>query len=132
MLENSRDHKAPQIICCDPEPDSRRRLTEKLTSFGYPVLATGNPQIAAGLLQEGPAGALVIVMDRVKLTMVSVLVEARRSRPELPIVLILNEGGRSQIPPGLADVVLIDPTDGKLREAVKAFVGVRSSLLTAC
>ena len=135
MLDNtsSSADRTAQIICCDAEPDSRQKLTEKLTAFGYSVLATGNPQIASGLLHEKPVGALVVSMDRVKLSLVSVVVDARRTRPRLPIVVILAAGTRDQIPPGLADIVLVNPTDSKLRSSLNAFVeNNKRTLAAAC
>ncbi|MBI4534015.1 MAG: hypothetical protein HY711_08700 [Candidatus Melainabacteria bacterium] len=132
MLESISENPLTQLICCDAQPDSRRKLTEKLIGFGYPVLATGNPQIASGLIQEQGFGALVVSMEKMKLSMISVVVDARRVRPNLPIVIIFNEAGTEAIPPGLADLVLVKPTDRKLKESLRAFTEKRTAIPLAC
>lgn len=132
MFEPISGNSLTQLICCDAEPDSRRKLTEKLIGFGYPVLATGNPQIASGLIQEQGFGALVVSMEKMKLSMISVVVDARRMRPNLPILVIFNEAGREAIPPGLADVVLVKPSDRKLKESLRAFTERRRTMTLPC
>jgi CheY-like chemotaxis protein len=121
-----------QLLFCDAEPDSRCRLAEKLNGFGFTVLATGNPQIASGLLQERSFAALLVSMDKMRLAMVPVIVDARRCRPDLPIVVILSESGRETIPPGLADLVLVNPSDRKLRDSLRVFADRREPMPVAC
>ena len=132
MFEDNQCDSWKQILCCDAEPDSRQKLTEKLISFGCSVLATGNPQIASGLIQEQNIAALVVSMDKMKLSMVSIIVDARRSRPHLPIIIILTEVGHDTIPVGLADLVLVSPSDRKIKQAVVSFVKMDKEQMVAC
>lgn len=121
-----------QLILCDEEPDSRRRLTDKLTGLGFPVLATGHPQIASGLIQEQTFGALVVSTDKLLLSTVAALIDARRARPQLPIVVILGDITGEAIPPGLADLVLVKPGEGKLKHCLSSFVELALPLPVAC
>ncbi len=102
-----------KILCCDPDPDSRQSLAEKLKVMGYEVLATGNPQIASGLFQEQNFSLLVLSLPIVRLSSISLLADARRSRPNMPIVVILNGNCRDSIPTGLADLVIAQPANEK-------------------
>ncbi len=121
-----------QLILCEEEPDSRCKLTEKLTEFGFSVLATGNPHIAAGLIQERTFGALVVSMDRLRLSTITAVVDARRARPDLPIVIIVGGTAVRMIPPGLADLVLVTPGDRKLRDSLVAFLETTVAMPVAC
>lgn len=122
----------PKVICCDADPDSRQKLAEAIGSLGFAVLATGKPQIAAGLVREQDLSALVVAMGQLKLSMISVIVEARRSKPSLPIVVILSEGSHESMPPGLADVVLVGPSDKRLEESLRAFTERTAAVALAC
>lgn len=121
-----------QLLFCDAEPDSRCRLAEKLNGFGYTVLATGNPHIASGLLTERSFSALLVSMDKMGLAMVPIIVDARRCRPDLPIVVILSKAGQETIPPGLADLVLVNPSDRKLRDCLRVFADRAEPMPVAC
>jgi len=113
------------VLCCDPEPDSRRQITEKLDSFGYSVLSTGNPQIASALIQEQSFAALVVSLQKMTLSAISVAIEARRLKPNLPIVVLFNEHGLYSLPTGLADLVLVKPSDHTFRESLRVLAAPR-------
>jgi CheY-like chemotaxis protein len=109
-----------QILCCDPQPDSRSRTTEKLATYGYTVLSTGNPQIAAAMTSEKPFSALVFLSGTVNLTMLNAIIESRRNNPALPILVLLSERGGLSLPPGVADIVLVNPADSAVRGCLEA------------
>lgn len=125
MFSDINRTEAKQILCCDPDPNSRYRATEQFSALGYVVLSTGNPQIASALVQEKPFAAVVIVIQKINLAMIAVAVDARRSKPNLPILVILTETGRSTIPAGLADIVLVTPSERAIRESLQALTEPR-------
>ncbi|HEY9868875.1 MAG TPA: hypothetical protein V6D08_06895, partial [Candidatus Obscuribacterales bacterium] len=90
------------------------------------------PQIASGLLQERSFSALLVCLDKMRLAMVPVIIDARRCKPDLPIVVILSGSGRERIPPGLADLVLVNPSDRKLRDSLSVFADRREPMPLAC
>ncbi len=120
MFVETHSHFLGQILCCDPEPDSRNKTTEKLIGFGYDVLATGNPKIASAMAQEKPFSALVVAVQEINLGLLSVMVEARRHNPRLPILVLLSDSVQGNIPAGLADVVLVNPNDRAVGESLRA------------
>ncbi|GEM_PF-3172412 len=119
LAENSKSIP-PEILCCDPDPDSRAQVAEKLVEFGYKVLSTGIPKIASALVEEKTFAALVVCFQQINLAMISVIVEARRHKPDMPVLAIVPERGRISIPAGLADIVLVAPPDRTLRESLLA------------
>jgi len=121
-----------QLILCDEEPDSRRRLTQTLTGLGFPVLATGHPEIAAGLIREQTCAALVVSTDRLIVSTIAALAEVRCARPELPILVILQDITGDIMPPRLADLVLVKPEERKLKHCLSAFVESALPLPVAC
>lgn len=114
-----------QVLFCDREPDSRNRITEMLSGFGYAVLSTGNPQIAAAMTHERQLAALVVSVQTFDLSVISVIGETRRHKPQLPIVVLLAERGGCNIPSGLADIVLVSPSDQAIRQSLTALTESR-------
>jgi CheY-like chemotaxis protein len=106
------------IFCFDSNPDSRRRISDQLSSFGYQVMATGNPQIAAGLIQEQNFDVLILSLDCIKISTISILVNARRSRPEMPIGVLLPANCRDVLPPGLVDSIITETDDESIMHSV--------------
>lgn len=121
-----------QVLYCDVEPDCRAKATERLSELGYGVLATGNPQIAAAIAQEKPLGALVVSSRTANLALLSLLREMRQQKPSLPILFILEQCGGLSVPSGLADILLISPTDRAISQALRALTSSRRPDSLAC
>lgn len=125
MFAESDSPSLGQILCCDTEPDSRNKITEKLIGLGYAVLPTGNPKIASAMAQEKTFAALVVAVQEINLGLLAVMVEARRHNSRLPILALLSPGVQGNIPPGLADVVLINPSDRAVGESLRVLTECR-------
>jgi DNA-binding response OmpR family regulator len=130
MLEKTQASQT-RIFCCAPDPDARRSLAEKISTFGHQVLSTGNPRIAAGLLREADFDLVVIALSNINLAFISVIVEARRASLRTPVLVVFTEAEYKNFPEGFADVVLCKPTDGSLLNAINVMSSGSKELATA-
>lgn len=128
MHEEQLPHGRKRIFCFDANPDSRRRVSDQLSSFGYQVMATGNPQIAGGLIQEQNFDVLILSLDCIKITTISILVNARRTRPDMPIGVLLPASCRDVLPPGLVDAVITETDDVSIMHSVIRLAEVKPTM----
>lgn len=119
------------ILCCAPDPDARRQLAEKVTGFGFQVLSTGNPRIAAGLLRESEFDLVVVAMSNINLAFMSVIAEARRTSSATPVLVVFTEADYKNFPEGFADLVLCKPSDSTLMRAVSMMTSKKDHLVEA-
>jgi DNA-binding response OmpR family regulator len=95
---------------------------QQLISCGYAVLGTANPCIASAMAREGNYAALLVFVHSVNLATLSAIVNTRRSRPELPVIIIFDDRSADSIPAGLADLVLYKPAANDLNLALSSVI----------
>lgn len=120
-----------QVLVCATNPDERMQLMQKLSDQGYEAIATGSVNVASSLVEERPFKALVFSLPYLKLSMLSLLVLARRSQPKMPVMLIFDQPGINNVPVSLIDVVLSQPDDLTFEHALQDLFHQAPALMTA-
>jgi DNA-binding NtrC family response regulator len=120
-----------QLLVCATHPDERLQLIHKLSAQGFSVMATGNANVASSLVQERPFKALIFSVPCLKLSMLSLLVLARRSQPQMPVMLVFAQPGINNVPASLIDVVLNQHDDTTFEQALENLWHQPPVLMTA-
>ncbi|HEY2586499.1 MAG TPA: sigma-54 dependent transcriptional regulator [Tepidisphaeraceae bacterium] len=77
-----------KILICDDQEMMRDSLAGTLVREGHEVVACGDGAAAVGRLQAGRFDLLITDLKMPKMTGIELLGEARRLRPEMPVVLM--------------------------------------------
>jgi two-component system, NtrC family, response regulator HydG len=77
-----------KILVCDDQEMMRDSLAGILVREGHEVAACGDGATAVGRLQSGRFDLLITDLKMPKMTGIELLAEARRLRPEMPVVLM--------------------------------------------
>jgi two-component system, NtrC family, response regulator HydG len=77
-----------KILICDDQEMMRDSLAGTLVREGHEVVACGDGATAVGRLQSGRFDLLITDLKMPRMTGIELLGEARRLRPEMPVVLM--------------------------------------------
>src|SRR6185312_2787117 len=87
-----REENGPQILVVDDEREMAEMLADGLADRGYRTMVTASSEEAVVRLGEGGIDALVTDLRMPQIDGLSLLVEARRIHPDLPVIVMTAYG----------------------------------------
>jgi DNA-binding NtrC family response regulator len=84
--------KAPVVLLVDDDPAIVELLRNVLSKDGYDIRTADDPRDAIALLARDPVDVLITDFAMPGMTGLQLLVEIRKTHPDLPVVMVTGEG----------------------------------------
>lgn len=80
------------ILVVEDDPDIAMVLSDRLLAMGHEVMAVGDGQAALNVLEQAEPGLVLLDLNLPKIGGMEVLKHARKSRPDLPVIVMTAHG----------------------------------------
>lgn len=116
-----------RILVVDDDPDIRQVLLDRMNSFGYVVETAIHGREALDALHRGGFDGMLLDMRMPEIDGLEVLRRTRKSRPDLPVVMVTAMSVKEQVAQAVTEgacAYLLKPFDAaQLKQVVEQCFG---------